>query len=170
MSQAELAARAGLSTKHVNQIMQGHGADHLGDGDRLGAHYRDAGELLEPTRGRLPRGPPSGQAHNARPKTTRHGSSRSRSRSCRSATIPDREGPWPTLRRRLVASSASRTAPRTNGSGVDPVASFRRSQAFSSQPGAVVSWLRIAQIEAQPAKVERSRHRCFGRCSTRSAR
>jgi HTH-type transcriptional regulator/antitoxin HigA len=35
-----------------------------------------------------------------------------------------------------------------------PVASFRRSQAFRSQPGSVVSWLRIAQLEAQSVKVE----------------
>jgi HTH-type transcriptional regulator / antitoxin HigA len=35
-----------------------------------------------------------------------------------------------------------------------PVASFRRSHAFASHPGAVVSWLRIAQLDAQGAKVE----------------
>jgi HTH-type transcriptional regulator/antitoxin HigA len=33
-----------------------------------------------------------------------------------------------------------------------PVASFRRSGAYKSHPGAVVSWLRIAQIQAQGAK------------------
>jgi len=35
-----------------------------------------------------------------------------------------------------------------------PVASFRRSSAYKSSPGAVVSWLRIAQLEAQERKVE----------------
>jgi HTH-type transcriptional regulator/antitoxin HigA len=35
-----------------------------------------------------------------------------------------------------------------------PVASFRCSNAFGSHPGAVISWLRIAQIDAQSAKVE----------------
>jgi HTH-type transcriptional regulator/antitoxin HigA len=35
-----------------------------------------------------------------------------------------------------------------------PVASFRRSGAYKSSPGSVVSWLRIAQLAAQDAKVE----------------
>ena len=35
-----------------------------------------------------------------------------------------------------------------------PVVSFRRSGAYKSSPGAVVSWLRIAQLAAQETKVE----------------
>jgi hypothetical protein len=34
-----------------------------------------------------------------------------------------------------------------------PVASFRRSRAFANDPGAVVAWLRIAQLEARKVKV-----------------
>jgi HTH-type transcriptional regulator/antitoxin HigA len=35
-----------------------------------------------------------------------------------------------------------------------PVASFRRTHAYASHPGAVIAWLRIAEVEAQQRKAE----------------
>lgn len=153
VSQTELAARAGLSTKHVNQIMQG-----------LAPITLETAIVLERITG-MP-----ASFWNRREADYREGLLRGKRRTL---THEDeawlRSLPIKELQKRnklpiekdpgrlfdAVLSFfgvANREAYQRIWRG--PVASFRRSQAFRSHPGAVVSWLRIAQIEAQPARVE----------------
>src|SRR4051794_31915480 len=66
---------------------------------------------------------------------------------------PAGEGSLPPVRvRAVVLGVADRAAYERIWRGT--VASFRRSHGFASHPGAVVSWLRIAQLEAQPKEAE----------------
>lgn len=153
LSQAELATRAGLSTKHVNQIMQGQAPITL-----------ETAIVLE----RITWMPAA--FWNRREADYREGLLRTKP-----ATLSEEDEAWlqslpiKELQRRNhvpiekdngrlfdAVLSFFGVADRARYERVwrGPVASFRRSPAFSSQPGAVVSWLRIAQIEAQPAKVE----------------
>ena len=152
LSQAELAARAGLSAKHVNQIVKGTRADHPGDRDRAGTDHRHPGERVEPQRSRLPGRAAPRQAARSRPPRTSGGCRRFRSRNCRNGAG---SRPNATAGRLFDAvlsffGVADRAAWERIWRG--PVASFRRSHAYTSDPGAVVSWLRIAQTEAQQAK------------------
>jgi HTH-type transcriptional regulator/antitoxin HigA len=153
VSQAELAARAGLSTKHVNQIMQG-----------LAPITLETAIVLERITG-MP-----ASFWNRREADYREGLLRAKPRTLTEddeawlKSLPIKELqkrnkiPTEKDRGRLLDAVlsffgvADREAYERIWRG--PVASFRRSQAFRSQPGAVVSWLRIAQLEAQPAKVE----------------
>ncbi len=153
LSQAELAARAGLSTKHVNQIMKG-----------LAPITLETAIVLERITG-MP-----ASFWNRREADYREGLLRAKPRTLTDGdeawlvSLPIRELqkrnkiPIENDRSRLFDAVlsffgvADREAYERIWRG--PVASFRRSQAFRSQPGAVVSWLRIAQIEAQPAKAE----------------
>ncbi|MGO8870637.1 MAG: ImmA/IrrE family metallo-endopeptidase [Acidimicrobiales bacterium] len=153
LSQAELATRAGLSTKHVNQIMQGQAPITL-----------ETAIILERITG-MP-----AAFWNRREADYREGLLRTKL-----TTLNAEDEAW--LKSLPVKELQSRKhipMEKDNGRLFDavlsffgvadraayervwrgPVASFRRSPAFSSHPGAVVSWLRIAQIEAQPAKVE----------------
>ena len=153
LSQAELAVRAGLSTKHVNQIIKGSApitpetaivleritGIPANVWNRREADYRE--RLLRAK-------PPVLGAEDERwlsslpvkelQKRGRLPDERDRGRLFEAVLsffgVADREA-WERIWRR-------------------PVASFRRSQAYASSPGAVVSWLRIAQIEAQQAKVQ----------------
>ncbi|MCW2690807.1 MAG: ImmA/IrrE family metallo-endopeptidase [Mycobacterium sp.] len=153
LSQAELAARAGMSTKHVNQIMQGHAPITL-----------ETAVALE----RITGVPAS--FWNRREADYREALLRSRPHEFTSedekwlASLPLKE-----LQKRHRLPQA-----RDRGSMFDavlsffgvadreaweriwrgPVASFRRSQAYASHPGAVVAWLRIAEIDAQERKAE----------------
>lgn len=152
VSQAELAARAGLSTKHVNQMIQG-----------LAPITLETAIVLERITG-MP-----ASFWNRREADYREGLLRATPR-----TLTDDDEAWlrslpikELQKRQRVPAGKDRgrlfeavlsffgVADREAFERIwrGPVASFRRSQAFSSQPGAVVSWLRIAQIEAQPAKV-----------------
>ena len=153
VSQAELAARAGLSTKHVNQIMQG-----------LAPITLETSIVLERVTGMPAR------FWNRREADYRESLLRAKERTLDKADeawlrslpikeLQDRDKiPAEKDRGRLFEAVlsffgvADREAYERIWSG--PVASFRRSNAFASHPGAVVSWLRIAQLEAQPAKVE----------------
>jgi HTH-type transcriptional regulator/antitoxin HigA len=153
VSQAELAARAGLSTKHVNQIMQGIAPITLetsivlervtgvpaGFWNRREANYR---ERLLKAKGRTL---DTADEEWLRSLPIRELQDRGR--------LPRETDPTRVFDAVLsFFGVADRQAYKRIWNG--PVASFRRSQAFSSHPGAVVSWLRIAQLDAQPATVE----------------
>jgi HTH-type transcriptional regulator / antitoxin HigA len=153
LSQADLAARAGLSTKHINQILQG-----------IAPITLETSIVLERVAG-MP-----ASFWNRREADYRETLLRQKQR-----TLSDADEEWLSslpikelqargkLPRRKDQSQlfeavlsffgvADRQAWERIWRG--PVASFRRSHAFASHPGAVVSWLRIAQLEAQSAKVE----------------
>jgi HTH-type transcriptional regulator/antitoxin HigA len=152
LSQAELAARAGLSTKHVNQIVQG-----------IAPITLDTAIALDRITG-IP-----ARVWNRREADYREGLLRARPQVVSTederwlSALPIRELqkrhhlPPEKDRGRLFDAALSffGVADRAAWERVwrGPVASFRRSQAYASDPGAVVSWLRIAQIEAQEAKV-----------------
>ena len=153
LSQTELAARAGLSTKHVNQIMQGSAPITL-----------ETAISLDRITG-IP-----ASFWNRREADYREGLLRSEARVLSAedeewlSSLPIKElqnrHRLPVERDRGLLfeavlsffAVADREAWKRIWRG--PVASFRRSQAYASHPGAVVSWLRIAQIDAQDAKVE----------------
>ncbi len=153
LSQAELAIRAGLSTKHVNQIMQGVAPITL-----------ETAIVLE----RITGVPAS--VWNRREADYREGLLRAKQRVLSSddekwlTTLPVKELqkrdclPIERDRGRLFEAAlkffgvADREAWERIWRG--PVASFRRSEAYASHPGAVVSWLRIAQLDAQETRVE----------------
>lgn len=153
LSQTELAARANLSAKHVNQILQGGAPISL-----------ETAIVLERITG-LP-----ASYWNRREADYREGLIRANPRALTPedeqwlSSLPIKELqkrgrlPVETNRARLYDAAlsffgvADRTAWQRIWRG--PVASFRRSTAFASDPGAVVSWLRIAQLEAQGAKVD----------------
>jgi HTH-type transcriptional regulator/antitoxin HigA len=153
LSQAELAARAGLSAKHVNQIIKGMAPITL-----------ETAVVLE----RITGVPAS--VWNRREADYREGLLRAKPRVLSTdderwlSSLPIKElqkrGRLPAERdhgRMFEAvlsffGVADREAWERIWRG--PVASFRRSHAYASHPGAVVSWLRIAQVESQQAKAE----------------
>jgi HTH-type transcriptional regulator/antitoxin HigA len=153
LSQAELATRAGLSTKHVNQIMQG-----------LAPITLETAMILEKITG-VP-----ARVWNRREADYREGLLRAKQRLVTVAdekwlsSLPIKElqkrNHLPVERDRGKLFEAVLTffgvADREAWERIwrAPVASFRRSAAYASAPGAVVSWLRIAQLEAQERKVE----------------
>jgi HTH-type transcriptional regulator/antitoxin HigA len=152
LSQAELAARAGLSTKHVNQIMQG-----------IAPITLETAIVLDRITG-IP-----ARVWNRREADYREGLLRAKPRVLSAedeqwlTSLPIKELqkrgrlPGDRDRGRLFEAVLSffGVADREAWERIwrGPVASFRRSQAYASHPGTVVSWLRIAQIEAQQAKV-----------------
>jgi len=153
LSQTELAARAGLSTKHVSQIMQGVAPITLETAialdritgvparvwNRLEADYREA---------RL-RSTPRVLTDDDKAWLKSLPLHELKKRGC----IPAEKD-----QSRLFDAVLSffGVADRSAYDRVwkAPVASFRRSGAYKSSPGSVVSWLRIAQLAAQEAKVE----------------
>ena len=153
VSQAELAARAGLSTKHVNQIMHGNAPITL-----------ETAIILDRITG-IP-----ASVWNRREADYREGLMRAKPRVLTaddekwlsSLPIPElqKRGRLPKERDRGRLFDAVLTffgvADREAYERVwrAPVASFRRSHAFASHPGSVVSWLRIAQVDAQQARAE----------------
>ncbi len=148
-----VASGAGGARRPVRQARepdrQGHGADHLGDRDRAGTDHRDPGERVEPQRSRLPGRAAPRQAARAVRRGRDGGCRRCRSRSCKAgARCRPRRDPG-----RLFDAALSFFGVADHAAWEriwrGPVASFRRSHAYTSDPGAVVSWLRIAQIEAQ---------------------
>lgn len=148
ISQAELAARSGLSAKHVNQIMQG-----------IAPITLETALALE----RITGVPAS--VWNRREADYRDAQLRTRARALTAedetwlASLPLKElqkrGSLPAERDkgRLFEAVLSffgvvdREAWQRIWRG--PVASFRRSTAYRSDPGAVISWLRIAQLQAR---------------------
>jgi HTH-type transcriptional regulator/antitoxin HigA len=153
LSQAELALRAGLSTKHVNQIMKGAAPITL-----------ETAIALERITG-IP-----ASVWNRREADYREALLRSQPRSLSGedeqwlSSLPVKElqkrGLLPGTRDRARTFEALLSffgvADREAWARIwrEPVASFRRTHAYASEPGAVVSWLRIAQVEAQEAKAE----------------
>ena len=152
LSQTDLAARAGFSAKHVNQIVQG-----------LAPITPETSIALERITG-MP-----AKFWNQRESDYRESLLRARGRSLSPAdeawldSLPIKELqkrrrlPVKVEKGRLFDAAltffgvANVEAYQRIWRG--PVVSFRRSQTFSSQPGAVVSWLRIGQIEAQSVQV-----------------
>jgi HTH-type transcriptional regulator/antitoxin HigA len=148
MTQGDLAARTGLSLKHVNQIAQG-----------IAPITHDTALLFEKVTG------VSARTWNSLEAMYRD----------RLARLDDRESlgadrtwldelPIKELRRRgrlrkgtddpTLLEEVCRffgVANRASWEKVwrDPLASFRRSQTFESDAGAVAAWLRIGEIEAQ---------------------
>ncbi|MFZ5871572.1 MAG: ImmA/IrrE family metallo-endopeptidase [Actinomycetota bacterium] len=153
LSQAELAARAGMSTKHVNQIMQGNAPITL-----------ETAVVLE----RITGVPAS--FWNRREADYREALLRSKQRELSTEdekwleSLPLKELqkrhrlPQERDRGRLFDAVLSffGVADREAWERIwrGPVASFRRSQAYASHPGAVVAWLRIAELDAQERKIE----------------
>lgn len=154
LSQADLAARASLSTKHVNQILQG-----------IAPITLETSIVLERVTG-IP-----ASFWNRREANYRETLLRQKQRTLSEAdkewldSLPVKElqarGRIPRQkdRGRLFEAVLSffGVADRQAWERIwrhGPVASFRRSHAFTSHPGAVASWLRIAQLDAQNAKVE----------------
>lgn len=148
LSQAELAARAGLSTKHINQIVQG-----------IAPLTPDTAIALERVTG-VP-------AHiwNRRESDYRDALIRQHQRTLDAddrewiAALPIKE----LQRRGRLSMNVDQTrlfdevlaffgvANRDAWSTVwrRPIASFRRSSAYRSDPGAVIAWLRIAQLDSK---------------------
>jgi HTH-type transcriptional regulator/antitoxin HigA len=147
LSQAELAARTGLSTKHINQIVQG-----------IAPLTPDTAIALERVTG-VP-------AHiwNRRESDYRDSLIRQHRRTLDTedrkwlASLPIKE----LQRRGRLPMNVDQTrlfdevlaffgvANRDAWSTVwrRPIASFRRSTAYRSDPGAVIAWLRIAQLDS----------------------
>jgi HTH-type transcriptional regulator/antitoxin HigA len=152
-SQAELALRAGLSTKHVNQIIKGSAPITL-----------ETAIALERITG-IP-----ASVWNRREADYREALLRSQPRPLSDedeqwlSSLPIKElqkrGMLPVSRDRVRLFEALLSffgvADREAWGRIwrEPVASFRRTHAYASEPGAVISWLRIAQVEAQEAKAE----------------
>jgi len=153
LSQTELATRTGLSIKHVNQIIQGAAPITL-----------ETAVILERVTG-LP-----ASFWNRREADYREALLRAHPSPVRAEDVDwlkalpikqlQQRGHLPVEKdqgRLLDAvltffGVADRRAYERVWRG--PVASFRRSTAFASRPGTVVSWLRIAELQAQPARVE----------------
>jgi len=153
LSQADLATRAGISTKHVNQIIQGNAPITLETAvaleritslpasfwNRREADYREA--LLRSKPHELTAEDdqwlaslPIKELQKRRRLPDQHDRSQLYDAVLSFFGVADRDA-WERTWRR-------------------PVASFRRSQAYASHPGAAIAWLRIAEIEAQPRKTE----------------
>lgn len=152
LSQAELATRAGLSAKHVSQIMQGIAPITLETAialdritgiparvwNRREADYREA---LVRSRARV-----LSEEDEAWLKSLPIKELKKRNR------LPEEKD-----RGRLFDAVLAffGVADRAAWDRIwsRPVASFRRSAAYKSAPNSVVSWLRIAQITAQDVRV-----------------
>ncbi|HEX8099930.1 MAG TPA: helix-turn-helix domain-containing protein, partial [Actinomycetota bacterium] len=153
MTQADLATRAGLSLKHVNQIVQG-----------VAPVTHDTALLLEKVTG------VSARVWNALEASYRDRLARAEDKeSLASDTEWLKELPIKELRRRgkLTVSSDRGAllqevcrffgvANRESWERVwrDPLASFRKSRSFESDAGAVASWLRLGELEAQEIDCE----------------
>lgn len=153
LSQAELAARAGLSAKHVSQIMQGLAPITLETAvaldritgvpasvwNRREADYREA----------LLRSKPRVLTEDDKEWLASLPTKELRRRGC----LPDEKDPG-RLFDAVLSFFGVADRPAFDRIWRAPVASFRRTKAFKTSPGAVMSWLRIAQLEAQSSKVE----------------
>lgn len=149
MTQAELAARTGLSTKHVNQIIQG--VAHISADtaqrlelvtgiparlwNRLEADYRSSLARLEqrrnltndvawlkelPVKQLLARG-----------------------------VLPEEPSDKVARVRQLLAFFGVASVEAWRELWLQPVATFRRSRAFDAKPGPVAAWLRLGELIAQ---------------------
>lgn len=151
LTQAELAARAGLSAKHVNQIMQGIAPITLETAvsleritgvpakvwNRREADYREA--LLR------------SKPHSLTDQEQAWLDQLPTKELSKRGYLPEEKDPGKLFDTVLsFFGVADRAAFERIWKG--PVASFRRTKAYNSAPGAVVSWLRIAQLEAQDRK------------------
>ena len=148
LSQADLAARSGLSTKHVNQIVQGIAPITLETAlalervtglpatvwNRLEADYREA--LLRDSQRDLSKQDIKWIEMFPIKELQRAGH------------LP-RKGDTASIYEALLAffGVADRRAWETVW--LSPVASFKRTNAFRSEPGAVAAWLRLGQIKAR---------------------
>ncbi len=162
LSQVELAARAGISTKHVNQIIQGNAPITL-----------ETAVVFERITGL------SASFWNRREADYREALLRSRPREFTAAdakwlaSLPLKELQ---NRRRLpdgrdhgrlydAVLSFFGVADKEAWDRIwrGPVASFRRSHVYASHPGSVIAWLRIAEVDGQQRKVEQYSAAAFRR-------
>lgn len=159
MTQADLAARAGLSLKHVNQIVQG-----------VAPVTHETSLLLEKVTG------VSARVWNALEANYRDRLARVQNKkSLASETKWLNELPVKELTRRGLLSKGSDqdsllqevcrffgVANRESWEKVwrEPLAAFRKSRSFESDTGAVACWLRIGELEAKsiPCKPFDVRH------------
>src|SRR6266511_2920592 len=148
LSQTDLAARTGFSAKHINQIVQG-----------IAPITHDTALSLEKVTG-VPAG-----VWNRLESSYREGLVLERERKALSRDLDWlRFFPMSELaKRNIVASTGDKitrleqllrffgVADRTAWERIwlTPVASFRRSKAFQVNPGAVATWLRLGELEAQ---------------------
>lgn len=153
LSQTDLAARTGLSAKHINQIVQG-----------VAPITHDTALSLEKVTG-LPAG-----VWNRLESSYREGLVLERERKALGRDVDWlRFFPVSELaKRNIVASTGDNitrleqllrffgVADRTAWERIwlAPVASFRRSKAFQVNPGAVATWLRLGELEAQRLKCQ----------------
>jgi HTH-type transcriptional regulator/antitoxin HigA len=154
VSQAELATRLGVSTKHANQIMQGVAAISLETAIALErvtgvpasfwthreADYREA--VLRANRKPLDAEDEEWLSSLPIKELQKRG---------RLPKVKDRRELYEAVL--SFFGVADRAAYTRVWDGKTAAHAFRRSQAFKSDPGAVCAWLRIAQLDAQPAKV-----------------
>jgi HTH-type transcriptional regulator/antitoxin HigA len=149
MTQAELATRTGLSTKHVNQILQG--IAHIS---------ADTAQRLEPVTG-IP-------ARLWNRLEADYRSTLARLQQLRDLTadvawlnevpvkqLVDRGAlpPEPSDKvsrvQQLLAFFAVATVDAWRDLWLQPDATFRRSRTFEAKPGAVAAWLRLGELAAQ---------------------
>lgn len=148
LSQADLAARTGLSTKHVNQIIQGIAPITLESAlafervtglpatvwNRLEADYREA--LLRESQRDLSKQDMKWIEMFPVKELQRAGH------------LPRKTDPA-SIYEALLAFFGVADRPAWERVWLSPVASFKRTKAFRSEPGAVAAWLRLGQIKAR---------------------
>jgi HTH-type transcriptional regulator / antitoxin HigA len=149
MSQAELATRTGLSTKHVNQILQG--VAHIS---------ADTAQRLEPVTG-IP-----ARLWNRLEADYRSTLARLQQRDNLAAgvgwlnevpvkqlvdrqVLPEEPSDKVSRIQQLLAFFGVATIEAWRDLWLKPVAAFRQSRAFKAKPGAVAAWLRLGELAAQ---------------------
>ena len=153
MSQAELAVRAGLSAKTVNQIVQG-----------KAPVTPETAIRLERVTGTLANFWLSLES-NYRAQLSRQDESRELEAQLEwLASVPVRE----LLRRRAIEPAKDRVATLRavlsffgvssvetwKGLWLSPSAAFRKSRAFRGKPGAIAAWLRLGEVQAHSIRCE----------------
>lgn len=153
LSQADLAARSGLSTKHVNQIIQGMApvtqetalilervtGTPANFWNRLEASYR---ELMLRARQQA-----------LTPKDQKWIASIPVAALRRQVHLPD-DHDQGALFSALLAFFGVADRAAWERVWLRPVASFKRTQAFRSDPGAVAAWIRLGQLHARDSDAE----------------
>lgn len=149
MTQAELAARTGLSTKHVNQILQG--VAHIS---------AETAQRLEPVTGI------SARLWNLLEADYRSTLARLQQRRDLAddvawldqlpvkqlidrGVLPQEPSDKVSRVQQMLAFFGVANVEAWRELWLQPVASFRRSQSFKADPGAVAAWLRLGEVAAQ---------------------
>lgn len=153
MSQAELAVRAGLSAKTVNQIVQG-----------KAPVTPETAIRLERVTGTLANFWLSLESNYRAQLSRQDESSELEAQLEWLASVPVRE----LLRRRAIEPAKDRVATLRavlsffgvssvetwKGLWLSPSAAFRKSRAFRGKPGAIAAWLRLGEVQAHSIRCE----------------